>query len=118
MVLLLIIFIIIIIVLFLKRSTSQDLEESQRHRPIRQDVQEIEIFLISSYSTLESHSFIEDIDSCLICLEEFTYREIIVRLSCHHIFHVTCINKWFIVMTVCPLCVRDYHTIVTIDDET
>ncbi|URE14710.1 hypothetical protein MUK42_05074, partial [Musa troglodytarum] len=32
-----------VIVLFFKRSTNQDLEESQRHGPIRQDVQEIEI---------------------------------------------------------------------------
>ncbi|URE14711.1 hypothetical protein MUK42_05074 [Musa troglodytarum] len=32
-----------VIVLFFKRSTNQDLEESQRHGPIRQDVQEIEM---------------------------------------------------------------------------
>ncbi|URE17677.1 hypothetical protein MUK42_05775 [Musa troglodytarum] len=118
MVLLLIIFIIITIVLFFKRSINQDLEESQRHKLIRRDVQEIEMFSVSSCSTSESHSLIEDIDSCLICLEEFTHRETIVRLSCHHIFHVAYINKWFTVRTVCPLCVRDYHTIVTIDYET
>ncbi|URE14709.1 hypothetical protein MUK42_05074 [Musa troglodytarum] len=101
-----------VIVLFFKRSTNQDLEESQRHGPIRQDVQEIEMFSVVSYSTSESHSLIEDVDNCLICLEEFTHRETIIRLSCHHIFHVACINKWFTVRTVCPLCVRDYHTIM------
>ncbi|URE14708.1 hypothetical protein MUK42_05074 [Musa troglodytarum] len=92
-----------VIVLFFKRSTNQDLEESQRHGPIRQDVQEIEMFSVVSYSTSESHSLIEDVDNCLICLEEFTHRETIIRLSCHHIFHVACINKWFTVRTVCPL---------------
>ena len=119
LVLFLIVFIVIVFVLFVpRRSTNQDLEESQRRRPIRRDVQEIEMFSVSSYSTSESHSLIEDVDSCLICLEGFTHRERIVRLSCQHIFHVACINKWFTVRTVCPLCVRDYHTVVTIDDET
>ncbi|URD78797.1 hypothetical protein MUK42_06592 [Musa troglodytarum] len=76
------------------------------------------MFSIASYSTSKSHSLIEDVDSYLICFEEFTHRETIVRLSCHHFFHVACINKWFTIRIFCPLCVRNYHTIVTIDDET
>ncbi|URD81771.1 hypothetical protein MUK42_08708 [Musa troglodytarum] len=76
------------------------------------------MFSVSSYSTSESHSLIEDVNSCLICLEEFTHRDTIIRLSCHHIFHGACINKWFTVKTFCPLCVRVYHTVITINNET
>ncbi|URD80845.1 hypothetical protein MUK42_18759 [Musa troglodytarum] len=51
---------------FLMQSTpvkGKETLEVSRHSPIRQDMQEIEMFSVSSYSTLESHSLIEDIDS-------------------------------------------------------
>ncbi|URD83573.1 hypothetical protein MUK42_18820 [Musa troglodytarum] len=76
------------------------------------------MFSIYSYSTSESHSLIEDFDSCQLCLEEFIHRETIGRLSYHHIFHVAYINKGFTIRIVYPLCVRVYHTVVIIDDET
>lgn len=56
-------------------------------------------------------------DKCSICLEGFSYVIIgtrkfmlledpnaIVRLSCGHVFHHTCICKWILKMSSCPLC--------------
>ena len=41
---------------------------------------------------------------CLICLEEFNQGQQIVMIKCDHIYHKTCIDKWFLKKKTCPLC--------------
>ncbi|KAF7269700.1 hypothetical protein GWI33_017268 [Rhynchophorus ferrugineus] len=44
--------------------------------------------------------------SCVICLEHFSEKQLLKVLSCHHIYHVACIDTWLQSNTVCPLCRR------------
>lgn len=49
-------------------------------------------------------------DVCPICFEEFSEKLKVVQLRCHHVFHSSCIAKWFNRSTsyqcvgTCPLC--------------
>lgn len=52
---------------------------------------------------------IEDISylsykECIICLNNFLKDEIAITLSCSHIFHSPCLEKWISQSTTCPLC--------------
>lgn len=52
---------------------------------------------------------IEDISNlsykeCIICLDTFIKDEIVITLSCSHIFHSPCLEKWISQSTTCPLC--------------
>ncbi|GFQ05959.1 probable E3 ubiquitin-protein ligase xerico [Phtheirospermum japonicum] len=45
---------------------------------------------------------------CSICLSEFEPKAEINRLSCGHVFHKSCLEKWLNYWnTTCPLC-RNY----------
>ena len=57
----------------------------------------------------------DDFKNCGICLIEFEENEDMTILECHkekdrstkiiiHIFHVDCIQKWFVKKLECPLC--------------
>lgn len=41
---------------------------------------------------------------CPICIEPFVLHCIYRKLVCNHIFHVECIDKWFVSETTCPYC--------------
>ncbi|KMS96410.1 hypothetical protein BVRB_9g225350 [Beta vulgaris subsp. vulgaris] len=42
---------------------------------------------------------------CAICLSEFEERELVKEIPyCGHVFHVGCIDTWFISHVTCPLC--------------
>jgi hypothetical protein len=41
---------------------------------------------------------------CSVCLENFEHNQIIRKLNCNHIFHYTCVDKWFETKHKCPLC--------------
>lgn len=41
---------------------------------------------------------------CLICLDEFNQGQQIITIKCGHIYHKTCIDKWFLKKKTCPLC--------------
>jgi len=44
-------------------------------------------------------------NECAICLDFFKQNdEIIAMTKCDHIFHKTCIQKWFLLRTNCPYC--------------
>ncbi|CAG9331927.1 unnamed protein product [Blepharisma stoltei] len=44
-------------------------------------------------------------ESCAICLERFTYGEILSNLpTCEHSFHKNCLNRWMEYKKACPLC--------------
>lgn len=48
----------------------------------------------------------EEEDLCSICLAAFATGDSCMMLPCMHVFHQTCISKWFAVSDVCPLCKR------------
>ena len=41
---------------------------------------------------------------CIICQEEFQSEEILVKLSCCHLYHDHCLMKWLKNTPTCPLC--------------
>jgi hypothetical protein len=47
----------------------------------------------------------EEEDVCAICLENFR-NDKGVKLTCGHLYHKTCIDKWTAVSDACPLCKR------------
>lgn len=47
----------------------------------------------------------EDENICFICYDEL-YNNIIIKLNCNHIFHLTCLFKWK--KNQCPLCKVPY----------
>ncbi|KAH9385596.1 uncharacterized protein NEMAJ01_0492 [Nematocida major] len=48
----------------------------------------------------------EEDAQCTICLAPYEEKEKIRRLPCNHHFHMGCIDEWFCVDDVCPLCKR------------
>jgi len=44
---------------------------------------------------------------CAICLEVINNRALVRGLECHHVFHQSCLDEWFIhFKNFCPLCRR------------
>ena len=42
---------------------------------------------------------------CSICLKEFEKNESLQMIpNCQHIFHETCLRKWFLQAQICPMC--------------
>ncbi|EOY15121.1 RING/U-box superfamily protein [Theobroma cacao] len=47
--------------------------------------------------------------SCSICLQDFLQGEVVHSLPhCHHMFHVSCIQRWLVEHKSCPLCRRSF----------
>ena len=45
---------------------------------------------------------------CNICMDEYKLEDIVVELSCKHLFHETCIKHWLCKEKVtCPVCRKD-----------
>lgn len=44
------------------------------------------------------------INDCLICFEDFKPKSKVYNLSCEHIFHIKCFDKWFRRSEICPVC--------------
>lgn len=52
--------------------------------------------------------FTDDSDeTCLICTQEFRVGDSCRLLPCDHLFHVTCIDRWFSSHNKCPTCRYD-----------
>ncbi|XP_065831529.1 RING finger protein 215-like isoform X2 [Oscarella lobularis] len=43
-------------------------------------------------------------DSCSICLDEYTLKQVLRILPCGHSFHRSCVDSWLISRRTCPLC--------------
>ena len=43
-------------------------------------------------------------EDCIICTENYTENENIVKLKCEHIFHINCIKRWGDYSRTCPIC--------------
>ena len=46
----------------------------------------------------------DETKDCVICLEEFTSGEEVVKLTCGHLFHEECILGWLKINCTCPMC--------------
>tara|TARA_B110000967_G_C18740052_1_gene487239 strand:- start:8 stop:265 length:258 start_codon:yes stop_codon:yes gene_type:complete len=47
-------------------------------------------------------------NSCSICLKLFKINDKIYEIICDHIYHIDCIEKWFILNnTRCPVCLQE-----------
>ncbi|KAI5170733.1 hypothetical protein NEFER03_0192 [Nematocida sp. LUAm3] len=56
----------------------------------------------------------EEDAQCTICLTSYQNKDKIRRLPCKHHFHMTCIDEWFGVDDVCPLCKRPVNPLYDI----
>ncbi|KAH0616564.1 hypothetical protein JD844_027765 [Phrynosoma platyrhinos] len=43
-------------------------------------------------------------ETCVVCLEAYKLREIVRILTCKHIFHKRCIDRWLLKRGTCPMC--------------
>ena len=41
---------------------------------------------------------------CVICQDEIINNQIIRQINCRHIFHIDCIDEWFLENKKCPTC--------------
>ncbi|XP_071735401.1 uncharacterized protein [Rutidosis leptorrhynchoides] len=46
----------------------------------------------------------DDYKKCVICLEDFQVKEIVMVTPCHHLFHEECIVPWVKSHGKCPVC--------------
>ncbi|KAK6943911.1 Zinc finger, RING-type [Dillenia turbinata] len=60
---------------------------------------------IVSYSSKKSDIFRVDQVECVVCLGELADGDLVRLLPiCKHAFHVSCIDKWFMARSSCPIC--------------
>lgn len=61
----------------------------------------------------------KDKKDCVICIEEFQKKDIVVSLPCLHLFHKQCIINWLKKNSSCPLCKYEvvYDKELETDDE-
>ncbi|KAF7671625.1 E3 ubiquitin-protein ligase [Astathelohania contejeani] len=58
---------------------------------------------VVEYTTTSEDIPVQDAN-CSICLSDYTPQEKIKLLPCQHHFHQACIDEWFNVDDICPLC--------------
>ncbi|KAH7854174.1 hypothetical protein Vadar_011037 [Vaccinium darrowii] len=69
------------------------------------DTKLLETVPVVSYSALKPDVFRIDQSECVICLSELEEGESVrVLPSCHHAFHVPCVDQWFTGHANCPVC--------------
>lgn len=59
------------------------------------------------YDNIDTSTSCNTDDVCCICFDEYTSNEIVIVLpQCHHMYHVSCLQQWFIdkQSNLCPLC--------------
>lgn len=75
--------------------------------------------LIETYIKNNTHDYDIKLDTysseCSICISDFLDGDKIVVLTCNHAYHGSCIEGWFRIKRVCPLCKIDIN-IRNIDD--
>ena len=47
---------------------------------------------------------INNLNECIICLEDMKFNEDLILVKCSHIYHKECLEKWMVRRSVCPLC--------------
>jgi hypothetical protein len=64
----------------------------------KEEIDEIEVVKFGQNSTLFTSA------TCTICFEDFAANEEVKKLSCCHMFHKPCIEKWLLQKGQCPNC--------------
>jgi len=71
-------------------------------------LQDVKIGLINKNLLKKSHTEIYfdnvNTDLCVICQDDIINNQIIRKIKCKHIFHIDCIDKWFLENKKCPTC--------------
>jgi hypothetical protein len=49
----------------------------------------------------------EGIEFCVVCQDDI-FLDVVRKLSCKHVFHINCIEKWFVTHNICPTCKRQF----------
>ena len=62
-----------------------------------------DIIIENNYISYKLTSIIEP-QECVICLENMNNNDIIVLTECFHMYHKKCINDWFMISNICPIC--------------
>lgn len=60
-------------------------------------------FHTNVYNSVENVEITDLKEDCPICLDKL-YKEKSVIISCNHIFHKDCLEKWLSRKEICPLC--------------
>lgn len=50
----------------------------------------------------------DGVDFCVICQDEI-FLEIVRKLSCKHVYHIKCIDSWFVSNSTCPICKKKFN---------
>lgn len=53
---------------------------------------------------IDTPTTIERQTICVICQSEFESDEMVTKLSCHHMYHSECLEEWYKMKQVCPIC--------------
>ena len=50
--------------------------------------------------------FVDDFKdkSCIICLSEYSMKDLIIKIPCTHEYHNECIIEWMKKNNTCPIC--------------
>ena len=64
-------------------------------------IQDKKEYIINKYSFINKSN---NLDECIICLEEMKENDNLTLLKCSHIYHGKCIEKWLERKSICPLC--------------
>ena len=94
-----------------QREREERERERQRARERRERRQRRKrIAIINIKNKLTQIRFRESLNSkgsnekCIICFEDFKSEQNVYTLSCHHLFHVDCLDKEIEYRQKCPLC--------------
>ncbi|KAL5215896.1 hypothetical protein ABZP36_007297 [Zizania latifolia] len=77
-------------------------------RPIEHSSSGLEPLAVAAIPTMKYnceafHS--KDDTQCSICLSEYKEKEILrIVPTCHHNFHIYCLDAWLVKQTTCPIC--------------
>jgi hypothetical protein len=89
------------------------LETKTFYRPLSEtDTSEgqVEQDTTSGLASSDAHSSAFDIDSCVICLEDFENGDEVKVLPCGHEFHRDCIQPWLLKKSsLCPICKQSFR---------
>ncbi|KAK6587871.1 hypothetical protein RS030_81314 [Cryptosporidium xiaoi] len=80
--------------------------DSNNNRGVNDDIVN-EISMKSYEFGVGNDTSSDDSPMCTVCLSELNQGESVVRLDCHHIFHLQCIKEWLKMSAICPLCKVD-----------
>ena len=73
---------------------------SEYNNPLDEEI--IDSFPIVKLSGLEKLP--DDLNRCVICLDDFQENDEILSLPCVHIYHAECIKEWLRKRNTCPIC--------------